>query len=139
MSEKKIYTKDELKRLLKCKLPFNGQSKLMTQNARKSNSKSRPDGYVYIVKLNGFDIYKIGVSANPERRIKDIDSSNPFGIEIICLLYFKNAYEMEECIHDSFRDKALRKEWFKFDKISLSILINQLTKLSEKGFYLIRK
>lgn len=139
MTEAKKYTLEELRTLLKCKVPFRGQSKLMSENARKSNSKLRPDGYIYILKLKGFDIYKIGVSSNPERRINDIDSANPFGVKVLCLLYFKNAYELEECIHDSFKRKALRKEWFKFDEISISILIKQLTKLSEKGFYLIRK
>lgn len=28
-----------------------GQSELMASNARKSNSKLRPDGYIYILKL----------------------------------------------------------------------------------------
>jgi hypothetical protein len=139
MAEDRVYTLDELRNILKTKIPFVGQSELMTDNARKSNSKLRPDGYVYILKLKGFDIYKIGVSANPERRIKDIDSANPFGINILCLKYFKNVYNLEECIHDSFKNSSLRKEWFRLDKESVKILIKQINKLSEKGIYLIRR
>lgn len=125
--------------ILRIKNQYKGQIELMTSNARKSNSKLRPDGFIYIVKLKGFDIYKIGVSAKPQRRIKDIDSNSPFGINVICLKFFKNVYNFEECIHDSFKDCIMRKEWFKIDSKSIKILIKQINKLSDKGFYLIRK
>jgi len=125
--------------ILKIKNPFLGQRKLMTDNARKSNSKLRPDGYIYILKMIGFDIYKIGVSSNPERRIKDIDNLNPFGIEVISINFFKNAYEMEECIHDSFCKNIFRKEWFKIHPEDIVILSKQLNDFSIQGLYLTRR
>lgn len=118
---------------------FKGQKELMTANARKANSKMRPDGFVYILKMKGFNIYKIGVSSNPKRRIIDIDSANPFGVDLMFQEFFKNVYEMEECIHDSFSKNLLRKEWFKIHPDDIAIMINQLKDLSKEGVYLIRK
>src|SRR5690606_26032137 len=109
------------------------------KNARLSNSKLRPDGFIYILKLNGFDIYKIGVSSNPERRIKDIDGANPFGVDVLFTEYFKNVYEMEECVHDSFCKNSMRREWFKIQPEDVTTLINQLKDFSKEGVYLIRK
>lgn len=107
--------------------------------ARELNKLNKPDGYIYILKQKGFDIYKIGVSANPKRRIYDIDSANPFGVEIMCLEWFKNVYELEEVIHDSFSKNELRKEWFKIHREDIKILINQLKEMSSNRIFLIRK
>lgn len=112
---------------------------LCSNNARKTNSKAKPDGYIYILKLKGYSIYKIGVSANPKRRIRDIDSHNPFGVDKLLIKYFKNVYNMEECIHDSFKDNLMRKEWFKLHKEDVEILKKQLINMSDKGIYLTRK
>jgi hypothetical protein len=127
------------KPILKKTYNYKGQSELMTQNARLANSKQRPDGYLYILKLKGFDIYKIGVSSNPRRRINDIDSANPFGVELISINHFKNVYEMEECVHDNLRDCELRKEWFKVCPETIKGFSEHLKEMSEEGFYLIRK
>ena len=49
--------------------------------------------------------------------------------------FFKNAYEMEECIHDSFLKNLLRKEWFKIHPLDLSDLIEKLKVFSEEGVF----
>lgn len=104
-----------------------------------SNKKRFPDGELYIIKLKGFDIFKIGVSQNAKRRIKDIDSANPFGV-LVCGIYtFKNVYEMEEMVHDNLQTELLRKEWFKVSPEVIVGIKNQLKELSEQGYYLIRK
>jgi len=118
---------------------WKGQNELMVNNARKSNSKARPDGFLYFIKLNGFDIYKIGVTSNLKRRLYDIDSNSPFGIKLINSFFFKNVYEMEEMIHDNLKGNNVRKEWFSLDKEYLEVIINQVYDLSKEGYYLIRK
>ena len=111
----------------------------MTENARKANKKIRPDGFLYILQLKGFDIFKIGVSSNPKRRITDIDASSPFGTSIISIDFFKNVYEMEECVHDNLMEFHLRKEWFRCDAEIIQGIVTQIKELSENGYYLIRK
>lgn len=118
-------------------MSFTKNNKNSTIFARQVNKNKRPDGYIYILKLKGFDLYKIGVSSNPKRRIYDIDSHSPFGVDKICLEYFKNVYELEECIHDSFKLNHKRKEWFEIHKDDISDLINNLKEMSKDGIYLI--
>lgn len=105
--------------------------------ARQLNKDKKPDGYIYILKLKGFNLYKIGVSANPKRRIYDIDSNSPFGIKTMCLEFFKNVYELEECIHDSFKLNHKRKEWFEIHPDDIKELISELKEMSLNGTYLI--
>lgn len=129
----------EKENIINKRLNYKGRTELMTSNARKSNSKLRPDGFLYFIKLNGHDIYKIGVSSNIKRRLYDIDANSPFGVTLLNHYFFKNVYEMEEMIHDNLKDNKLRKEWFKLDKEHLKLLTNQVKELSEQGVYLIRK
>ena len=111
----------------------------MVSNARKVNSKAIPDGFLYFIKLKGFDIYKIGVTSNLKRRLYDIDSNSPFGVKLIDSFFFKNVYEMEEMIHDNLKGNNVRKEWFKLDSDYLKVIIDQVGELSKEGYYLIRK
>ena len=117
---------------------WKGRTELMVSNARKANSKLRPDGFLYFIKLNGHDVYKIGVTSNIKRRLYDIDSNSPFGVTLVSYYYFKNVYETEEMIHDNLKSNNLRKEWFNLDNEYLKILTDQVKELSEEGYYLIR-
>lgn len=107
-----------------------------SDNARKTNSKLNPDGYLYLIKLNGFDIYKIGVSSNPKRRIKDLKSANPFDIEIIFLAYFEDVYQLESLVLDLFTINKIKGEWFKAyeeDISNLKIILSDLYKKENYG------
>ena len=77
-----------------------------------SNKKRFPDGFIYLIKLHNQDVYKLGVSNNPKRRICDIDSYLPFDLEILSIHYFKNVYDIEGLISDKIKDFSLRREWY---------------------------
>ena len=95
-------------------------------NARKVNSKKNPDGYLYVLKLKDFDLYKIGVSQNPKRRIRDIKSYFPFDSNLLYLKEFIDVYDFEEAIHFVYNENLLRKEWFYLDKEEAKDLISSL-------------
>ena len=120
-------------------IKFAGQSELMTKNARKANKKMRPDGTIYIAQFGRENIYKIGVSVNHKRRISDLDAVSPLKVKEVASFWFKNVYDMEECIHDSFKKSKIRKEWFILKEDELNLLISDLDKLSEGGYYLTEK
>lgn len=111
----------------------------MAKNASLVNKSKRPDGFIYVLKYGANDIYKFGVSSNPDRRIKDIDSNSPVPIKEIGRYYFKNVYEMEEMIHDNLKPDLLRREWFKLSKTHARSICDQLDEMSNNGIYLIRK
>jgi len=82
-----------------------------------------PDG-IYIIKTNEF--YKIGITNNIKRRIKEIEALNPFKIELI--LYKKLLYSktVEAFLHAEFRDKNIKGEWFNLSELDLMFIKSKL-------------
>ena len=85
------------------------------------------DRSVYIMMLDqvsgGFDgrkrFYKIGMSCDPEKRRKGLETANPFSLRIIFESeVFKAHYckSMEELCHEHFEDFRFSGEWFLVDE-----------------------
>lgn len=96
------------------------------KNARKVNSKKYPDGYIYILQIEEFDLFKIGVSQNVKRRVRDIRAANPFCCKLIYVGSFYDVYTLEEQIHDLFSKNKHKGEWFKIHTNEIIDLINSL-------------
>ena len=72
-----------------------------------------PDRYVYVAQEAGSGRYKIGISKDPTRRIKELNIGNPEQLKLIH--YFKsngNKYESETLTHKMYAAHRLRSEWF---------------------------
>lgn len=80
-------------------------------------------GYVYIISNIGSfgeEVYKIGMTRRQEPldRVKELgDASVPFLFDVHALIYSKNAYELENQLHNEFANKRVnkinkRKEFF---------------------------
>lgn len=83
-----------------CSAKINGRIGLYTKGRQQ---------HLYMVKCG--DYFKIGVSDNPKRRIKDFESSNPFPIEVLYI--GENEGHEEELWHNIFAHRHHRGEWFK--------------------------
>jgi len=74
------------------------------------------DLFVYIVKEDFSGRYKIGISKNPENRVKQLNIGNPENLELV---YCEKAklpnYQSEKLLHDKYRDNHIRSEWFDSD------------------------
>lgn len=98
-------------------------------NARKVNSKKKPNGYLYVLNIENTSHYKIGVSSNPKRRISDIRSSCPYNIDILFLEFYSHVYELEGMIHEELKNNEMRHEWFDLDSDkfkSLNTILKEL-------------
>lgn len=122
----------------KVKFTSKSHSELMAKNASKVNKAKKPDGYLYVLKYGNNNLFKFGVSSNPDRRIKDIDACSPVAIKELGRYFFKNVYEIEEMIHDNLKEAKIRREWFKMEELSVLCICNQLQEMSNEGIYLIR-
>ena len=98
-------------------------------NARKTNSKRYPDGFIYILKLKGFDLYKIGVSNKPKRRIRDIKNVLPFESNIVFCKRYIDVYSLEKQLHDLYIENKARKEWFYIYNEDVTEVLSMLTNL----------
>lgn len=74
---------------------------------------------LYIMQIEKTGAIKIGVSKNPESRIKQLQTSCPYKIRMILKLE-KHGY-LEKQLHDrlrKFRTTRSNQEWFDFDSLS---------------------
>lgn len=75
-----------------------------------SSPKNDKMGYVYLIKSD--NNYKIGISTNPIKRFKTIQSAIPFNIEIIHLIESCDYKKIERELHKKFYFKRINGEWF---------------------------
>lgn len=99
--KKKVYfVSDQVKDLI-----------IATKYFKKQNSV--PDT-LYIVKHTGIEnFYKIGVTSNMDRRIRQLNIASPLGIEVIQTFKLgKNALIVENLIHTENKEYRCNGEWF---------------------------
>ena len=58
--------------------------------------------YVYLFNLEGTNIYKIGNSMHPEKRQKEIQTSCPFKVNIVCRFKSQYSTQIETALHRKF-------------------------------------
>lgn len=68
-------------------------------------------GYVYLVR-NSFGHYKIGMSTNPKKRIKNLGVDLPFEIVTEHLIKCTNYREAEYQLHKKYAAKRVNGEWY---------------------------
>lgn len=73
------------------------------------------EGYVYFIRCNGTNYYKLGVSTNPYNRIQAIDSNCPQELEILSLHKLKNPYKVEQQFAELYLKYNHKKEWYIFN------------------------
>lgn len=75
--------------------------------------------YLYIMKTSGQDLYKIGVSKNPEERLDSLQTGN--GEELELVFKFKTNYDfkLETNLHNSYKTNRTIGEWFQFTPAQL--------------------
>ncbi len=71
----------------------------------------KADGYVYYA-WDGNGRIKIGFSANPWSRIKEMRCANPW-IEVLITEKTDDGYELERKRHEEFKEYHLALEWFR--------------------------
>ena len=71
-------------------------------------------GCVYFVKHKGLDPIKIGMSthSNPFHRIQSMETSSPFGMELLGFVKTDNPLILEKKYHSKFSSSRIKGEWF---------------------------
>jgi hypothetical protein len=66
--------------------------------------------YIYLLKTGTY--YKIGISQNVGRRIKQIKNASPYETEIVTSAKVENAELLEKQLHARYAEYYIRGEWF---------------------------
>lgn len=67
-------------------------------------------GYVYVIRCG--DLYKIGKTTDIAKRIKQLQTSAPQALELVCWLLQGYMTDAESNYHSVYRDKRVSGEWF---------------------------
>ena len=82
------------------------------ENGRKGlDTQANTSKYLYAIRCGEY--FKIGVTDNVERRVKDMESNCPYPIEILYVM--DNEQGAEAMYHEIFEYRHHRGEWFKYD------------------------
>lgn len=77
------------------------------------------EGYIYILKEEFYNTYKIGRSKHPYKRTQLFASQPPYDHEIIYILKVDDDKYFEKHYHRLFKNKRLKGEYFKLSKEDL--------------------
>lgn len=73
---------------------------------------------VYLMECNG--LYKIGFSNDVKARLQDVQISNPYTVTLEHVIYANNHAELEYELHQIFKHKNIRGEWFSLTSSDVS-------------------
>jgi hypothetical protein len=85
-------------------------------SANHKMNKTIPDT-LYVLNISGTNIYKIGITQNYKRRIHDIRSVIPFSVDVVLLKKCLLPFELEQSIHEYYKDYHIKNEWFKINNV----------------------
>jgi len=71
-----------------------------------------PGGCVYIIQLGETDIYKIGFSIDPQKRIKQLQRKSPIPLNLLWWNFGHDYKSIEKYLHHRFREQRVQGEWF---------------------------
>lgn len=106
---------------------------LSLYNALAGDSKLNA-GDVYVIAEDGYTddgsgrrMYKLGMSANVEKRVKQLQTGNPRTLVLLCKMYFPNKRKLESYLHRQFKNERRNGEWFSLTLENVTAIIDFMT------------
>ena len=94
----------------------------------------KPGKYIYIIQLGDTDIYKIGISKDPNKRIRQLQFKCPIPLKLI-FTNFGHDYEFaEKYLHLHFRNQRVKGEWFELSAEDILQATSQLFPVQHYGY-----
>lgn len=73
-------------------------------------------GYVYLIKDEGNDLYKIGVTRDSSfNRLSVLQTGNPSKLSIIYKYKCKYPFRLETMLHNRFKELKVLNEWYELN------------------------
>lgn len=80
------------------------------------------DKYVYLIEDIESGKKKIGVSSNPEKRLKQLQAASSNKLDLVFYVKAESAYRLESDLHKRFTESRLHGEWFGSDLNNLEVM-----------------
>lgn len=75
--------------------------------------------YIYLIKLEKENLYKIGYSKKPTQRLKELQTANGGRLELIKSIEVNFGYKVETFLHKYYFFKRKLGEWFELNEEDL--------------------
>jgi len=105
--------------------------KVEAEEYKSNGYKEGVRGFVYVIYSQG--LCKIGSTSKLKNRISHFRSANPY-IEIRRVFKSKDMYKFESLLHEAFRSKRVRGEWFKLSAKDFKKLDKIVGKNDEEAY-----
>ena len=86
--------------------------KTATRARKADEGENEPLGWIYLVRADGTDRYKIGKSINPTKRLSSLQTSSPYRLSLLAKTQVADMKKEEAFLHDYFQDNRVTGEWF---------------------------
>lgn len=107
-------------------------SKINSTAVQIASANSPTQRICYLIESGGR--YKIGKSAPGQsltNRIRHIDTGSPFPVNLIHAVTHTQANNIEWMLHNEFKDKRVKGEWFQLDQEDVVHAISLMNYLSQ--------
>ena len=68
--------------------------------------------------------YKIGITSNIKKRIKQLQTGNSNRLQLVCYIKNDNVYNLEKELHNHFKDKLVFGEWYNLNLDDIEYINN---------------
>ena len=90
--------------------------------------------YLYLIKIEGQDLYKIGITNDLNIRQRQLQTGNPFFLNYVFAIeadlndYFgREIAYLEKFLHKNYSERKVQKEWFRLTKLDVCKIFIFLT------------
>lgn len=87
--------------------------------------------YVYLIQNLETSRYKIGISKNPSKRIKQLQTGSGEELKLIHTYESDNARKIETALHNRYSPQNTYGEWFEISLLEEVVFINECTKIDK--------
>jgi hypothetical protein len=90
---------------------------------------------VYIMRNGSEPLFKVGISVDPERRRRQLQTGNPRRVKLLWSVEVPDAQKTEGVLHAYLRERgcAIRGEWFELQDDVVVMLARQLLRHKKLG------
>lgn len=71
--------------------------------------------FVYLIKYEDANLYKIGISKNPKNRLKQLQTSNPQNLLLLEQFKTNYGFKLERYVQLNLKNNNIKLEWFESD------------------------
>lgn len=83
--------------------------------------------YVYLIQAVGTNYYKIGISTNPQARLKALQAQSPHKLVLIACQMNYDAWRFEQSLHSRFSSCRTQGEWFHLSAVEAEAITELLS------------